>query len=208
MEKPTSPGDKPNRTNLERSLDRVRAGASDELEQLLDGCRRYISLVSVAMLDRRLQSKLGASDLVQDTLLEAHDCFDRFEGETEEELFAWLTTILKRRWYKSRDHFYGTAKRDVGREESLDGFQANGSDALIEEDATPSAAVIARDEEQLIRRGMARLPEEYRRVLILRNWERKSFGAIGKEMNRSPDAVRKLWGRAVEKLTGQLSQIK
>lgn len=196
------------RTSLERSLDRARQGVPEDLEQLLEGCRRYISLVSVALLDRRLQSKIGASDVVQDTMLEAHDCFDRFEGNTEEELFAWLTTILKRRWAKSRDQFYGTAKRDVGREYPLEGFRSHASEVLVENDATPSAAVIARDEEQLIRRSMARLPEEYRRVLVLRNWERKSFGDIGKEMQRSPEAVRKLWGRAVEKLAGQLSQMK
>jgi len=196
------------RSRLERSIDRVRAGTPKELEQLLDGCRRYISLVSVALLDRKLQSKVGASDLVQETLVEAHDHFDRFEGDTEEELFAWLTTILKRRWSKSRDHYYGTAKRNVGRELPLDGFQSHASDALIEDDATPSAAAIAHDEEQWVRRGIAQLPDEYRRVLLLRNWERKSFVAIGEKMQRSTEASRKLWSRAVEKLAGQLSTMK
>ncbi len=196
------------RSPLERAIDQVRNGDDKELERLLDGCRRYISLVSMDILDRKLQSKIGASDLVQDTLLEAHDSFDRFEGNSEAELFAWLTTILKRRLSKSRDHFYGTAKRNVSRERSLEGYQADASPAPFEDDVTPSAVVIAQDEEQMIRKGMAQLTAEYRQVLILRNWERKSFAEIGEAMDRSPEAVRKLWGRAVEKLSGQLSAIK
>lgn len=195
------------RSPLERALDRVRDGDAQELERLLDGCRRYITLVSNEMLDRKLQSKIGASDLVQDTMLEAHDSFDHFEGNSEAELFAWLKTILKRRLSKSRDHFYGTAKRNVSRERSLDEARPNTAEPF-EDDVTPSALVIAQDEERLIRKGMAQLADEYREVIELRNWERKSFAEIGEAMDRSPEAVRKLWGRAVEKLSGQLSTIK
>ena len=39
----------------------------------------------------------------------------------------------------------------------------------------------------------------------VRNWEQMAFAEIGKQMNRSPEAARKLWSRAVVRLQQELS---
>jgi RNA polymerase sigma factor (sigma-70 family) len=52
---------------------------------------------------------------------------------------------------------------------------------------------------------MARLPEDYRRVLQLRYWSGMTFVDIAPLLGRSPDAVRKLWYRAVERLQSELN---
>ena len=48
--------------------------------------------------------------------------------------------------------------------------------------------------------AVARLPEDYRRVIQLRYHEERSFETIAELMERSPNAVRKLWSRAIERL--------
>src|SRR3954451_5133519 len=59
----------------------------------LEHYRSYLDLLARLQLDARLRSKLSASDLVQQTLLKAHQSLDQFRGQSEEELAGWLRTI-------------------------------------------------------------------------------------------------------------------
>ena len=52
----------------------------------------------------------------------------------------------------------------------------------------------------MLEQAMAQLPNDYQQVLRLRNWEQLPFDEIGVRMNRSRDAARKLWSRAILQL--------
>ena len=69
-------------------LTAARDGCRDALGKALESCRRYLLCVARHELDLSLQAKGGASDLVQETFLEAHRDFDRFRGDSEVELLA------------------------------------------------------------------------------------------------------------------------
>src|SRR5262249_22795263 len=63
----------------------------------------------------------------------------------------------------------------------------------------------ARHEEALwLSDVLARLPEDYREVLLLRHLQELNFAEIAQAMDRSVDAVKKLWTRALLKLRGLL----
>jgi RNA polymerase sigma-70 factor (ECF subfamily) len=49
--------------------------------------------------------------------------------------------------------------------------------------------------------ALARLPADYREVIILRNLEQLPFEEIGQRLGRSSGAARMLWARALEKLS-------
>ena len=74
--------------------------------------RAYLLLLGNAQLDPRLRAKLGASDVVQETLLEAHRDAATFRGTTAAQRYAWLRQILARNLANaSRDHTRPQARR-------------------------------------------------------------------------------------------------
>src|SRR5438105_10123792 len=87
-------------------------------EPNLNQYRGYLRALAQIELGRRLQSKVDPSDIVQQSLLEAHQDLAALKGRTEAELVAWLRTILARNLLNTARDF-AAQKRDVRREQSL-----------------------------------------------------------------------------------------
>src|SRR6516162_3803839 len=114
----------------ERLLGLARAGSGPALGQLLELYRDYLTLLARLQISRRLQSKVDASDLVQETFLQAHEHFARFRGGTEGELVAWLRQILATTLANLVRHYCGTQRRDVRLERDLAAELNESSQAL------------------------------------------------------------------------------
>src|SRR6516162_183981 len=98
----------------------------DDRSLALERFRSYLHLLARVQLDARFQAKLDASDVVQQTLLKAHEAFAQFRGHEPAELAAWLRQILARTLADLvRD--LGRAKRDVALERSLEAAVENSS---------------------------------------------------------------------------------
>jgi RNA polymerase sigma-70 factor, ECF subfamily len=182
----------------------ARAGSNDALGLLLDGCRRYLLQIAADDLDPRLRAKGGASDIVQETFLEAQRDFGEFTGETEPELLAWLRSRLHYRVAKFVRTFRGTAKREVGREVRLDGDSSSACLNPAADQPSPSEHVQNNERDHALERAMEQLPKEYRQVIQLRYREGLSFEQIGDALARTPNSARKLWARAIERLKRDL----
>src|SRR5437588_9890039 len=102
-----------------RYLPAARAGSSEALGQALEMCRNYLLLVAGQELDPELCAKGGASDLVQETFLEAQRDFAQFRGSSEAELLGWLRQSLLHNIANFKRRYRGTGKRAVGREVAL-----------------------------------------------------------------------------------------
>lgn len=193
------------RTALETWLDEARAGSSEALGALLEGCRKYLLLLANRELDSDLRPRTAASDLVQDTFVEVQRGFQSFRGTSEEELFAWLKSILAYRLANNlRSHRFA-AKRTVDREQSLEASPALAIDELRER-SSPEELAAARDEERRLRAALDALADLDREIIVMRTWEQKSFVEIGRELGKSADASRRLWGRAVKRLERALGE--
>src|SRR5438045_3061422 len=90
-----------------------------ELDRLFVHCRNYLSVIARAQVEKRLQAKVDASDLVQQTLLEAYRDFCKFRGGTEAEWLAWLRGILNHNAANFIRHWQTTGKRQARREVAL-----------------------------------------------------------------------------------------
>jgi RNA polymerase sigma-70 factor (ECF subfamily) len=56
-------------------------------------------------------------------------------------------------------------------------------------------------------RAICELPPDYQHVLRLRQLEDCSFNDIGKKLGKTPEAARKIWARAIERLKEILNRI-
>lgn len=190
-------------------VDRIRfvhAGHGEALGRLLETCRSYLLLAANRGLPADVRAKVGASDLVQETFLQAQQIFERFEGDSPEQLRAWLLAILENKLAQVRRHYLGTAMRDVGREELLGaGSSGPGMGGVVDPAAEPPSAIYAAFEEaEKFDAAVKRMPADYQTAIELRNLEKKSFADLGIALGRSADAARKLWLRAFARLQKEL----
>lgn len=201
-----SSGDADQGREFARLIHEARAGCIDSVGRLVECCRPYLMLVANRELDPAIRAKLGASDVVQETLLTVQKSIGQFEGTKENELLAWMRGILINDLRENRRKFRSSQKRQVDREISLS------ADSRIEkpgyeieaEDRSPRAEAVVNEEIDALRAAVRRLPEHYRQVVQMRNWQQLSFEEIAKELDRSAEAVRKLWSRAVVRLQQEL----
>jgi RNA polymerase sigma-70 factor (ECF subfamily) len=188
----------------EELLHRARAGDEQALGQLLEGYRNYLALAARLQISRRLQSKVDAADLVQETLLKAHRSFQDFRGQTEAELTAWLRTILANDVANLIRHYLGTQGRDVRRErplaEELEESSRIHDQGLFALSSSPSQRAARREEAVLLANALKQLPEDYSEVIVLRHLEGLPFPEVAARMGRSVDSVEKLWIRALARL--------
>lgn len=187
-------------------LSAARAGSREAIGAALEGCRGYLLGIAERELDADLRAKGGASDLVQDTFLEAQRDFAGFRGETEADLLAWLRRLLLNNLANFARSYRRTAKRRIGREIRLPASsESSAGEARIAADGpSPSANMREGEDAAALQAAMARLPDDYRQVLTLRYEEGLTFDQIAEQMGRSPAALRKLWSRAVDRMQTEM----
>jgi RNA polymerase sigma-70 factor (ECF subfamily) len=186
----------------------ARAGSREALGQALEALRGYLLLLAQEDLDPSLRAKGGASDLVQETFLEAQRDFPHFQGNSEEELRAWLRQLLRHNLADFTRRYRATGKRGIGREQALEpgGSSAVPGAGLAAPEPSPSRLAVAQEQAEALRQAVERLPEDYRQVLRLRHQEKRSFEEIAQQMGRSAPAVRQLWSRAVRRVRLELEK--
>jgi RNA polymerase sigma-70 factor (ECF subfamily) len=186
----------------------ARNGSLDALGQVLEACRGYLLLIAREELDAELRAKGSASDLVQETFVEAQRDFAQFQGACEGELLAWLRKMLLNNLRDFTRRYQCSDKRDVDREVSLDAVDATAGMARLfgSDSASPSEKVMRSEKAEIVQRALDRLPDDHRRVLLLRYQEGRSFEEIGALMERSANAARKLWLRAIDHMEHELGQ--
>ena len=189
----------------EKLLVAAREGRSECLSALLQLYGNYLRAVAAIRMDDRLRSRCSASDVVQETLLNAYRDFPHFRGRTKAEFLGWLRQILVNTVLRMTERHVGTEKRAVRREISLDTLQAvsrrsGPGDMLADRGASPSSLVGRDEAADILLNQLGNLPPDYREVLILRHFQGLSFAEVGTRMSRSAGAVRMLWLRAIEQM--------
>jgi RNA polymerase sigma-70 factor (ECF subfamily) len=189
-------------------LRQARAEGGAALGRLLELYRGYLALLARLQIGRRLQGKADSADLVQETFLEAHRHFARFEGGTEAEFVCWLRQILAGRLAKLVRHYLGTQRRDVRLERELAAELDQSSrvldQGLVAPSSSPSQRAARGEQAVLLAAALERLPEDYREVLILRHLEGLSFPDVARRLGRSVLSVKKIWARALPRLRDAL----
>jgi RNA polymerase sigma-70 factor (ECF subfamily) len=188
--------------NVSDLLEKARHGDEAARDRLFVACRNYVMVAARVEMASWLKAKVDASDLVQQTLLEAHRGLENFRGTTEVEWLAWLRRILVHNAADFVRRFHGVEKRCAGREVPLaapDNSQY-GAPQPSSNGETPSQFLMRKELQLQVADAVARLPEDYQEVVILRNLQQLPFEEVAQRMGRSRPAVQMLWMRAIRNL--------
>jgi RNA polymerase sigma-70 factor (ECF subfamily) len=195
---------------VERLIEEARAGDLSILGQLLESYRSYLSLLARIEIGRRLQGRVDASDIVQETFLDAHRYFPVFRGTAETHFVRWLREILAGTLANTIRRHLGTQARDARLERALgadlDQSSCTLAQILVDPHASPSQIAVRREQGHLVAEALAELPEDYQMVIVLRHVEGLTFPQVAERLQRSVDSVEKLWLRGVARLRQRFAE--
>ena len=198
-------------TDIKRDIQQAQAGDQATLGRLLESYQNYLRLLARIEIGRRLQGKVDASDIVQETFLEAHRQFPLFQGTAEAQLAKWLRTILAGTVANVVRRYAGTQARNLRLErelvEGLDQSTCALEQMLVDRHSSPSHQAMRGEQSLQVAAAMSRLPEDYQTVLVLRHLEGLSFPQVATQMGRSVDSVEKLWLRGLTRLKREFGEV-
>ncbi|QDU59256.1 RNA polymerase sigma factor YlaC [Planctomycetes bacterium Pan216] len=189
--------------SMDEILARAQRGDDAAKERLFHSCRHYLRGIAQEEARSWFKAKVDASDLVQQTMLDACRDFEEFRGVGDEQLRAWLRTILTRNATDVARAYGTTEKRRVSRERSLTADTDESTDRGLEPNDpgdTPSRWMMRQEDEEQLALALTGLSEPHREVIRLRNLQRLSFAEIAERMGRTRPAVQMLWMRALRQL--------
>lgn len=181
-----------------------------DAELPLEQYRSYLLLLARTRLGPALAARLDPSDVVQETLLQAHRARAQYRGQTSGELAGWLRQILARNLSHSvRDLHRG--KRDLQRERSLDGLleeSAQRLDAwLAAEQSSPSEQVVFAERVAALSDALLALPDPQREAVLLHYLQGLTIAEVAQRLERTPSAVGGLLFRGLKQLRSHLRDL-
>jgi len=184
------------------------AEANGELEDRLGEFRSYLRVLAGMQLNPMLKKRVDPSDIVQQTLLQAHRAAAQYRGKSDAELAGWLRQILANELaHQLRDN--RRAKRDVTREQSVQQSVEASSlrlERLLQADGPAPDDAAARNERAVqLAAAITELPEAQREAIELHYWHHWTLEQIGDKQGRSKSAVAGMIRRGLKSLKDQFA---
>jgi len=154
-------------------------------------------------LVRQLQNETDAAEVAQETFVRVYQNAAKFKPGAK--FSAWLYTIATN---LTRDRFRSRSRHpqvSLEAENPITGGSLG--DELSEEAASPSEVLQDEESAAIVRRALAKLPEELRTPLILAEYEQQSYIKIAQILDCSPKAVETRIYRARQKLRCLLGKL-
>ena len=167
----------------------------------LERFRSYLLLLAQMQLDPRWKAKLDASDLVQQTLLEAHQKREQFQGD-EAALMGWLRRSLANNLV---DQLRALArdKRNVLREQSLQSVDESSAGLhrwLAANHSSPSVQAVRNEDLLRLADALIVLPQSQRDAVVFHHLQGCTLKETAHVLNRSEPAVAGLLHRGLRRL--------
>ncbi len=185
-------------------LRQAAEGDAASWQATIDRHRDQLRRMAMFRLDRRLQSRLDPSDVVQDVFAEASRRLGDYLRQPTVPFFVWLRTLASQQLVTVHRRHFGAERRDARREMSLDQEFLDSSSAmaaqLAADDTSPSEAALKSELADRLRQALAQMEELDREVLALRHFEGLSNAETATVLNLTISAASKRYVRAAEKL--------
>ena len=173
----------------------------------LERFRKYLHFLAQLHLEPQVQQRIDPSDVVQETLIKAYKSIDRFRGDSDKELAAWIRRILANTLADAIRQVH-RGKRDIALERSLqaavDESSARVEACLAADQSTPSEQVMREERLLQLAEAIADLPEDQRIALELHHLRGCNLADVAKQMKRSTPSVAGLIRRGLITLRKRL----
>jgi RNA polymerase sigma-70 factor (ECF subfamily) len=196
---PTTPFEDPGRPSTRTTallVEKARAGDREAYDRLFVLAAEPALLFIRLRLGRKLRRKLDSMDILQESYMEAHKAFASFEYTGDQAFSRWLCRIIENR-IRDAAEFHGAKKR---REPTGMGHVSQVIERVRASITGPSTAAARAESQERLARAIEGLEEDEREAILLRHFQDLTVDEIARAMGRSPSAVRRLLGRALQRL--------
>jgi RNA polymerase sigma-70 factor (ECF subfamily) len=191
-------------------LERLRSGDAEAWSSLAAAFRQRLRDMAASTLPAEVTGRADASDIVQQTLAEAHQAFSAFHGKSLQELYVWLAAILNNNVNDAVREHVMAQRRTVRAECHLEeGSHAGGGwDAVSAPDqTTPSKAAARAEAHERLQQAIEKLPPRQRTAVRMRHLENRPLADIATELDCTPQAAAAAIARGLRALRDELHDL-
>ncbi len=190
----------------DEALARVRREGQSALASEFMRQRHRLRRMIEVRLDRRVATRVDASDVLQEAFLEASRRLDEYLAHPPMPLFLWLRYLTGQRILAIHRQHLGAKKRDPRQEVPMESVRRPEADSaslsvhLVDQLSTPSRMAIRQELHVRVEQVIAELEPLDREILALRHFEQLTNQEAAEELGISPAAASKRYIRGLEKL--------
>jgi RNA polymerase sigma-70 factor, ECF subfamily len=194
-------------------IDCARAGDSSAWGALMERYRERLRRMVALRLDRRLQGRVDASDVIQEGYADAAVRLEEYSRDPPMPFFLWLRFLVGQRLAEQHRHHLGVQARDAGRDISLyrcampETTTAALAAQLLGKHTSPSQAAIRAERKVWLQEALNRLDPIDREILALRHYEQLSNGETATVLGLDKSAASKRYARALVRLKDILAAL-
>ncbi|MEM6797325.1 MAG: RNA polymerase sigma factor, partial [Acidobacteriota bacterium] len=179
----------------------AKNGSSEALNALFGRYGSKLLMLIRLRMGPSLRNRLESRDVLQQTMLKAYERLEQFGGSGQTSMMAWLG-VIARNEIRDQARFFGRGGRDAARDVPLE-VASDVADQL----RTEVSRLHWMAQAQRLETAIESLDASHREVVLLRRFEELSFSEIGALLDKSPDASRMLYARAMAALTVKLRDL-
>lgn len=202
----------PRSEDTQELLASVRDGDSDARDALFDRHRKAIRRMIDLRMDRVLERRVDASDIVQDVLIEANRRLSDYLKDPVMPFHLWLRQMAKDRLIDAHRRHRVAARRSMDREQPLVSATRDETSVidlaaqLSDQQLTPAAVATWRELQRRFQEACSQLDEQDQEVIVMRHFERLSNSEVAEALGVSAQAASMRHLRAMRRLREQLSE--
>ncbi|HUY34585.1 MAG TPA: sigma-70 family RNA polymerase sigma factor [Pirellulales bacterium] len=202
----------PDASQTQELLAQARLGDVAAVNGLLDRHRDALRRMVALRMDRGLRQRVDASDIVQDTLIEANRRLQEYLADPRMPFHLWLRHIARDRLIDAHRRHRVAARRSVDREQPLvarghlDQSTMDLAAQLRDRELTPAAAATRNEMERRFQAAIEQLDERDREVILLRHFEQLSNQETAAVLGLTEPAAGMRYLRAMRRLRAMLNE--
>lgn len=193
-------------------LERAQRGDAQAFADLFDAHRARLARIVAFRIDRRLQGRLDAEDVLQEAYLDAAKRLSHCTATDASEVFIWLRMVVQQTLIDLHRRHLGTQRRDASRDQPWQRPSASDTSSCLSAYlsaslTSPSQAAVRAEFARLLDETLATMSPLDREVLALRHFEELTNNEVAAALEIDPKTASIRYIRALSRLKDRLAKV-